>query len=116
MTLIATRSLYNRLEYGKVAAGQTFTAPDHVARELIDRGYAVSQTYQTKVIVAGQPIQYAVKEGTAAAPFRHGAGVDPEPPALVAVRAAVRAVSDVQAAGNPGSVERGKHHGSAGGK
>ena len=116
MTLIATKALYNPREYGKVSAGQTFTASDRLARELIERGYAVSQTYDTKVIVAGPPIRYDVKEGTAAAPFRDGTHPDAEPPALVAVRAAVRAVSDVLSAGNSGGIERGKHHGSAGGK
>ena len=116
MTLIATKDLYNRSEYGSVSAGQTFTVADHLARELIARGAAVSQTYDTKVIVAGPPLRYEIKEGTAAAPFRDGTHPDAGPPALVAVRAAVRAVSDVQTAGNPGGVERGKHNRSAGGK
>jgi hypothetical protein len=108
MTLIATKDLYNRSEYGRVAAGETFTVGDRLARELIDRGYAVTQAYDTKVIVAGPPVRYEIKEGTAAAPFRHVPAPDTEPPALVALGVAVRAVSDVPAPRDPDPVVRRK--------
>jgi len=116
MLIVATKPIYSPRVYGRLAAGQLAEVPNHIARELIRNGVAVPLQYETKVITAGPPLAYDVKEGTAAPPFRDGPGADQGPPALARVRAAVRAVSDVLASGNPGGVQRGEHHRSAGGK
>jgi len=116
MLIIAVKELYNPRVYGRLAAGQSAEVPDHIARELIRGGLAIPLQYETKVITAAAPVSYEVKEGTAAPPFRDGADSDKGPAALVAVRAAVRAVSDVLSTGNPGGIQRGKHRGSAGRK
>jgi hypothetical protein len=108
MTLIATKPLYNPRVYGRVSIGTPFTVDDRLAQELIMKGYAVAQTYDTKILTPATPLKYDVKEGTAAKPFRDVPAADQEPPALAAVRVAVRAVSDASAPGNPGSVERRK--------
>ena len=116
MTLVAAKHLYNPRQYGHVAPGEVFSVDDRAGRDLCARGCARQLTYETKVITAGPPPAYEVKEGTAAKPFRHLPVIDPEPPALAAVRVAVRAVSDVPPARDSGSVERGKRRGSAAGK
>jgi hypothetical protein len=116
MLIIAVKPIYNPRVYGQLAAGQSAEVPDHIARELIRGKLAIPLAYETKIITAAAPATYDVKEGTAAPPFRDGPGSDSGPAALVAVRAAVRAVSDVLAAGDSGGIQRGKHRRSSGGK
>lgn len=113
MTIVATKPLYNPREYGHISAGAAFTVADRIARNLIERGYAVPLVYETKVVTAARAPVYDVKEGTTAAPFRDLPAADAQPPALAAVRAAVRAVSDVPPAGDSGGLKRRKNRGSA---
>jgi len=95
MTLIALKQLYNRREYGLVAAGEVFDVEDRSARDLVSRGCAIRLGYETAATrAAPAPAIYEVKEGTAAPPFRDRPAADAEPPALAALRVAVRAVSD----------------------
>lgn len=99
MRLIANRQLTG--DYGTVPPGAYFDADEDTALSLIKRGLATQTdfTYETKVITPEAPV-------VTATPFRHLPDPDPEPAALAAVRASVRAVSDVLAQGTPGSVER----------
>lgn len=88
---------------GKHSAGEVFDEPrQRVARQLLRAGLVreyVAPVYEVKVV------RPEVK--AEAAPFRDVPRVDPEPPALAALRDSVRAASDVQPAGDPRSLERG---------
>jgi hypothetical protein len=100
MELIANRPFVDVM-LGRVVAGEVFTEPSpRKRRDLIARGIARALTYETKVI------RPEVKPA-AALPFRDVLAADPEPPALAALVAAVRAVSDVPLDGDSGRVERG---------
>ncbi len=69
----------------RIESGELIDVSDREARDMSRRGLV---SYETKIITPEvQPLP--------AVPFRNVPAVDPEPAALVALGAAVRAVSDV---------------------
>ena len=106
MKLIANQQLTG--DYGTVLPGQWFECDAPVAEQLIQRGLATRaliRTYETKVVVPEAPM-------VGADPFRNVFSFDEEPPALVALRTAVCAVSDVPPARDSGHSGRGECVGS----
>lgn len=110
--VIANRQLVG--DFGDVRPGETFWLEDDDAEVMERRGLVTTarpaaRTYQTKVIT---PEVREVKPA-GAIPFRDVSDLDPEPPALAAVRAAVCGVPDVSEQGNISPVERRTRRGPA---
>jgi hypothetical protein len=104
MLLIANRQLTG--DFGTVAPEEQFFCAEDEGNQLLQKGLARLAYrpvhYETKVITPEAP---EVKPG-GVLPFRDVPVIDAEPPALAALVAAVRAVPDVPAPGDPDRVER----------
>lgn len=105
MILIANTDLYNRLEYGRVSAGERFEVSEDTGRELLRNGLARKPgppviMYKTKVITPHAP-EVAARE-----PFHDVPTADEEPSALATLRDAVRADAVLHASRDPRGFER----------
>ncbi len=109
MILIANQQLTG--DYGTVFDGECFECAPEVGEKLIASGlahprYAPGVQYETKVVTPEAPLITQEVKPQSALPFRDLSDPHEGPPALAAVRDAVRAVSDLSVEGNTRRIER----------